>query len=160
MKSNIQKKTLSFSCSKSMKCLRTPIKIWDNLKNKYDFTIDLCASDKNHLIERYYTKEIDALKQNWDNEIAYLHPMFDTRIGKFVKKAYETKNSLIVMLLPASTHTRYFHKYIYHNPKCIIEFLEKGKRGFRFLNDDTGEDDITKMGYIKGLMIIEMDNRI
>ena len=31
----IQKNTLSFTCSKSMKYLRTPVDIWDTLKDKY-----------------------------------------------------------------------------------------------------------------------------
>ena len=159
MKQNIKKNTLSFSCSKSMKFLRTPIDLWERLKKEYPFTIDLCASDDNHLLDRYYTKEINALKQDWSNEIAYLHPLFDSKIGKFVKKAFETKDSLFVMLLPASTHTKYFHEYIYHNPNCKIEFLRKPKMGFRFGKDDGSEDDLKRMGYIKSLMIIEMDNR-
>ena len=75
------------------------------------------------------------------------------------KKAFETKDSLFVMLLPASTHTKYFHEYIYHNPNCKIEFLRKPKMGFRFGKDDGSEDDLKRMGYIKSLMIIEMDNR-
>ena len=159
MKKNIKKNTLSFSCSKSMKYLRTPPKIWNRLKNEYNFTIDLCSSNDNHLIERYYTKEIDALKQDWSNEIAYLHPLFDSKIGKFIKKAYDTKNSLFVMLLPASTHTKYFHEWIYNNPNCKIEFLRKPKKGFRFGKDDGSIDSMDKIGYIKALMIVIMDNR-
>ncbi len=159
MKINIKKNTLSFSCSKSMKFLRTPPKIWVRLSSEYNFTIDLCASNDNHLVDRYYTKEIDALKQDWSNEIAYLHPLFDSKIGKFVKKAYETKNSLFVMLLPASTHTKYFHEWIYNNPNCKIEFLRKPKKGFRFGKDDGSIDSMDKIGYIKALMIVIMDNR-
>ena len=159
MKKNIKKNTLSFSCSKSMKFLRTPPKIWARLSSEYNFTIDLCASNDNHLVDRYYTKEIDALKQDWSNEIAYLHPLFDGKIGKFVKKAYETKNSLFVMLLPASTHTKYFHEWIYNNPKCSVEFLRKPKKGFRFGKDDGSVDLMKTIGYIKPLMIVIMDNR-
>jgi len=159
MKQNIKKNTLSFSCSKSMKFIRTPTDIWNRLNEKYDFTIDLCASNENHLLDRYYTEETDALKQDWSNEIAYLHPLFDSKIGKYIKKAFETKDSLFIMLLPASTHTKYFHEYLYHNPNCKIEFLRKGKKGFRFLKDDGSEDDLSKMGYIRPLMIVEMDNR-
>ena len=155
----MNKNIISFSCSKKMKFLRTPTDIKERLFSKYDFTIDLCASDKNHLCDRYYTIETDALKQNWDNEIAYLHPLFDSKIGKFVEKAYNSKNSTIVMLLPASTHTKYFHEYLYKKHNVDIEFLrmpcKDGRRGFRFLNDDDGGDG-GKIGYIKGLMIIEM----
>ncbi len=117
MKKNIAKETLSFSCSKTMEWLRTPKDIWKNLSKEFDFTIDICASDENHLVDRYYTKEINALTQDWDNEIAYVHPLFDGKIGKFVEKASKHKGTF-VFLLPASTHTRYFHNYFYKKDWC------------------------------------------
>ena len=154
----IQKNTLSFSCSKSMKYLRTPTDIWKDLKEEFNFTIDICASDNNHLLPRYYTKEIDALKQDWNNEIAYVHPLFDGKIGKFVEKAYNSIGTFI-FLLPASTHTKYFHEYFYKNPNVEIRFLRKPNKGFRFLNDDGTDDDQSKIGYIKPLMICIMNNK-
>lgn len=154
----IQKNTLSFSCSKSMKYLRTPIDIWKDLKEEFNFTIDICASDNNHLLPRYYTKEIDGLKQDWNNEIAYIHPLFDGKIGKFVEKAYNSVGTF-VFLLPASTHTKYFHDYLYKNPNVEIRFLRKPNKGFRFLNDDGTDDDQSKIGYIKPLMICIMHNK-
>ena len=154
----IQKNTLSFSCSKSMKYLRTPTDIWKDLKEEFNFTIDICASDNNHLLPRYYTKEIDALKQDWNNEIAYVHPLFDGKIGKFVEKAYNSIGTFI-FLLPASTHTKYFHNYFYKNPNVEIRFLRKPNKGFRFLNDDGTDDDQSKIGYIKPLMICIMKNK-
>mgnify|MGYP003137796846 CR=1 FL=1 len=157
---NIKKNTLSFSCSKKMKWIRTPPKIWERLNKEYNFTIDLCASNENHLCDRYYTKEINALEQDWSNELAYLHPMFDSKIGKFVEKAYNTKNSIFVMLLPASTHTKYFHEYLYNKTNVKIEYLRKPNRGFRFGKDDGSLDDGKSLGYIKSLMIIVMDNTI
>ena len=157
MKRNISKQTLSFSTSKSMKYLRTPKNIWNELKKEFNFTIDLCASNKNHLLPRYYTKEDDCLKQDWSGEVGYLHPMFDIHIGKFVEKAFNSKG-VFVMLLPASTHTRYFHKFIYTNSNAEVRFLEKPNKGFRFLNDDGSEDDPTKIGYIKPLMIVIFRN--
>ena len=55
MKENIAKNTLSFSCSKKMKFLRTPVDIWEQLTDEFNFTCDMCASDNNHLVEKYYT---------------------------------------------------------------------------------------------------------
>ena len=101
---NISKKTLSFSCSKKMKYLRTPPDIWNDLKNEFDFTCDMCASHSNHLVDKYYTIEDDCLTKDWDNEIGYVHPLFDSKIGKFVEKASQHKGT-VVFLLPASTHT-------------------------------------------------------
>ena len=66
MKQNIQKNTLSFSCSKKMKYLRTPVDIWEDLSKEFNFTCDLCASHENHLIDKYYTAEDSALDHSWD----------------------------------------------------------------------------------------------
>ncbi len=157
MTRKIAKNTLSFSCSKSMKYLRTPKNIWKTLSKEFDFTIDVCASDSNHLLERYYTKEIDALKQDWNGEVAYVHPMFDQFIPKFVEKAAKSKGTF-VFLLPASTHTKYFHEFLYEKSNVEIRFLRKPSTGFRFLNDDGSCDDLSKIGYIKPLMVVIMKN--
>lgn len=157
MKRVIAKNTLSFSTSKSMKYLRTPKDIWESLSKEFNFTIDACASDENHLLPKYYTKDNSCLDKDWTGEVVYCHPLFDMHIGNFVKKCAES-NCTSVMLLPASTHTRYFHKYCYHNPKCEIRFLEKPNKGFRFGHDDGTEDDPTKIGYIKPLMILIFRN--
>ena len=155
---NVKKNTLSFSCSKSMKYLRTPPDLWADLQKSFPFTIDVCASHENHLLPRYYTKEDDALTKDWSGEVAYIHPLFDGFIGKFVEKAFHTKDLTAVFLLPASTHTKYFHDYMYHNPKCSIEFLRKPAKGFHFGNDDGSKDDEDAMGYIKPLMVVVMRN--
>jgi len=159
MKRVIQKNTLGFSTSKSMKYLRTPVDIWSKLSKEFNFTLDACASNQNHLLPKYYTIEEDCLKQDWTGETVYLHPLFDMHIGKFVEKAFNSKCTT-VMLLPASTHTRYFHKFIYdkkinHFRQGVeVRFLEKPNKGFRFLNDDGSDDDVSKIGYIKPLMIV------
>ena len=154
---NVAKNTLSFSCSKIMKYLRTPIDIWKELSNEFEFTCDMCASDENHLLDKYYTINNSALDKDWNNEIGYVHPLFDSKIGKFVKKAYESKGTF-VFLLPASTHTKYFHEYLYNNTNVQIRFLRKPKMGFRFGHDGGIAEDMTKVGYIKPLMICIMKN--
>ena len=63
-----------------MKWIRTPKTIWEKLSKEFNFTVDACASDKNHLLPKYWTKETDALKQNWNNEVIYCHPMYDINI--------------------------------------------------------------------------------
>ena len=164
MKRNVSKQTLSFSTSKVMKFLRTPTDIWEKLSKEFDFTIDVCASGENHLLPKYYTKENSCLDKEWTNEVVYCHPMFDMHIGNFVEKC-ATEKCLSVMLIPASTHTRYFHKYIWdkenHKPRKNVEvrFLEKPNKGFRFLADDGSPDDETKIGYIKPLMIVIFNNK-
>ena len=141
-----------------MEYLRTPRDIWEALNKEFKFSVDICASDDNHLVNKYYTKEDSALTKDWSNEVAYIHPLFDQNIGRFVKKAFETKNLTAVFLLPASTHTVYFHNYFYKNPNCEIRFLKKPKTGFHFGKDDGSKDDDTKIGYIKPLMVVVMRN--
>ena len=40
-----------------MKWIRTPKSIWDKLSKEFNFTVDACASDKNHLLPKYWTKD-------------------------------------------------------------------------------------------------------
>lgn len=154
-----QKNCLSFSCSKEMKYLRTPVEIWAELSREFAFTLDACASDANHLVPKYYTATNSALEHDWTGEVAYIHPLFDSKIGNFVEKAARTIGTF-VFLLPASTHTKYFHDYFYRRPNVEIRFLKKPLKGFRFLNDDGSDDDPTKIGYIKPLMVVIMRNNI
>jgi hypothetical protein len=158
MKKVIARNTLSFSCSKSMRYLRTPADIWEVLSQVFPFTVDVCASPANHLLPRYYTEETDGLAQDWTGEVVYCHPMFDGKIGRWVAKAARSA-CLTVLLLPAATHTRYFHRYIYKNPACQIRFLKKPAKGFRFLADDGSPDDTSRIGYIRPLMIVIFHNQ-
>jgi hypothetical protein len=82
-----------------------------------------------------------------------------SEFNSFVEKAFNSK-CITIMLLPASTHTRYFHKFIYHNPNAEIRFLEKPNKGFNFGNDDGTIAEIPKgkVGYIKPLMIVIFRN--
>ena len=68
-----------------MEFIRTPQEIWHKLLQEYNFTVDACASDKNHLLPKYWTEKNTALDKNWDNEIVYCHPMYDINIPKFIK---------------------------------------------------------------------------
>ena len=155
----------SFDSKKELKMeyIRTPKEIWKKLSDEFDFTVDACASDKNHLVDKYWTKENNALNQDWDGEIIYCHPMYDRNIPNFIKKAYES-NCLCVFLLPASTNSVYFHQYFWDNKNfrsrdnIQIRFLEKpkGLYGFKFATDDGIEPET---GYLRPLMIVVMDNR-
>ena len=105
----------------------TPDELFEQYNRKYNFTLDVCADSKNHKCERYFTKEQDALKQNWDGERCWCNPPYGRAISGFVKKAVESK-ALTVMLIPARTDTKWFHIYIYM--QYPIEFL-KGRVKFK-----------------------------
>ena len=139
-----------------MKWIRTPKVIWESLSKEFNFTVDACASDKNHLVSKYWTKENSALDNNWNGEVVYCHPMYDSKIPKFIKKAIDSK-CLSVFLLPASTNAIYFHKYLYKKPNVEIRFLPRTKSntGYKMLSDDNEEP---KYGYIRPLMVVVINN--
>mgnify|MGYP003147802113 CR=1 FL=1 len=150
-----------------MEYIRTPKEIWEILSREFNFTVDACASDKNHLLPRYWTTETDALKQDWDNEIVYCHPMYDSKIPRFIEKSVNSK-CLTVFLLPASTNAEYFHNYLWDAEKyrfkknIEIRFLPKPRRkygnrfGYKFLTDNNEEPET---GYIRPLMVVVVDRR-
>ena len=47
-----------------MEYIRTPNEIWERLSQEFNFTVDACASDKNHLTDKYWTAENSALDKN------------------------------------------------------------------------------------------------
>ena len=54
----------------------------------------------------------------------FCNPPYGREIGKWVKKAYEEghqKNTVVVMLIPARTDTKYFHDYINH--RAEVRFI-------------------------------------
>lgn len=104
----------------------TPQELFNELDQEFNFTIDVCADNRNKKCKRFYTKEENGLLQNWNNEIVWCNPPYGRKIGEWVKKAEES-NATVVMLLPARTDTKWFHKYIYK--KAEIRFI-KGRLKF------------------------------
>ena len=99
----------------------TPQDFYDRLDAEFWFTLDPCATKENHKCEKYYTEKEDWLKQSWDNEIVFCNPPYWRWIKDRVKKGYEAKWGIVVMLLPARTDTSRFHDYIYR--KAEIRFI-------------------------------------
>lgn len=104
----------------------TPLDLFNELNNEFNFTLDPCSTKENAKCKKFYTKEIDGLKQDWTGEFVFANPPYGQEIGKWVKKMAES-NTLTVGLLPARTDTRWFHDYIYG--KAEIRFL-KGRIKF------------------------------
>jgi len=141
---------------KKMAYIRTPPELWKQLNDEFNFTLDTCSSEKNHLCEDYFTIDTDGLTSDWGTHTAYVHPMYDRLLPKWVKKCSERTEGISVMLLPASTHTVYFHTYIWKNPKCEIRFLpcphKNGTAGWYMADDDGNVSE--SVGYIRPLMVL------
>ena len=100
----------------------TPQWLFDQLNEEFWFTLDPCATRENHKCARYYTKEDNWLLQSWDYSVVFCNPPYGREIWKWVEKWYSAKNSIVVMLLPARTDTKWFHDYLYN--KCEIRFIK------------------------------------
>jgi site-specific DNA-methyltransferase (adenine-specific) len=108
----------------------TPIDFYNELNKEFNFNLDPCATDINHKCAKYFTKEDNGLLQSWGGYNVFCNPPYGRAITAWVEKAYkEAKkdNTLIVMLLPARTDTKWFHNFIYN--KAEIRFI-KGRLKF------------------------------
>ena len=109
----------------------TPQDFFDELHEKYEFTLDAAATDENAKLPNYYTVEDDALKQKWEGRV-FVNPPYGREIKHWVEKAYkeslEPYNECVVMLIPSRTDTIYWHEYIFGKAKDI-DFL-KGRLKF------------------------------
>lgn len=113
----------------------TPQDFFDKLDFEFEFTLDPCADEFNHKCNFYYTEKEDGLLCDWGGNIVFCNPPYGREIGKWVEKAYKTyinawnykRKTVVVMLVPARTDTKWFHNYIYE--KAEIRFI-KGRLKF------------------------------
>ena len=106
----------------------TPIDLFKNLDQEFNFDVDLCASDENHLCRMYFTALNSCLDKDFYGKCIYCNPPYSRSMYKFIKKCFDlSKNNNVVMLLPARTDTKWFHEFIYN--KAEIRFL-KGRLKF------------------------------
>lgn len=107
----------------------TPQDIYDMLDKEFSFNLDPCATEENHKCEMYYTAETDGLLQKWGGCRVFCNPPY-SNISAWVEKAFrETRNdnTLVVLLIPSRTDTKYFHDFIYQ--RAEIRFI-KGRLKF------------------------------
>lgn len=95
----------------------TPQAFFDQLNAEFHFDIDAAATPRNHKCELWYGEggiENDALEADWAGMSVYLNPPYSAA-GAFVAKAREEadKGATVVLLIPARTDTRYWHRYIW-----------------------------------------------
>jgi len=108
----------------------TPQDLFDELNKEFGFTLDVCATEQNAKVNKYYTKSTNGLNSAWYNNICWMNPPYGRAIGNWVRKAFlenHINHVLTVCLLPARTDTKWFHDYIYN--KAEIRFL-KGRLKF------------------------------
>lgn len=107
----------------------TPIEIFNELNNEFNFNLDVCATEYNHKCNLFFTQKDDGLSKKWGGYRVFCNPPY-SNISEWVKKAYYESykpDTLIVLLIPARTDTKYFQEYIYH--RAEIRFI-KGRLKF------------------------------
>lgn len=89
----------------------TPKELFDQLHAVFGFTVDAAANEKNALLQRYWSQQEDALRQDWSKEIVWLNPPYKHRcIEDFLAKAASAKQTVAIVPSDSLT-TRYFAKY-------------------------------------------------
>lgn len=58
-------------------CYETPIELYNELDSMFGFTLDPCASHKNHKCETYFTVEEDGLNQSWKGHSVFVNPPYN-----------------------------------------------------------------------------------
>lgn len=109
----------------------TPQSFFNQLNTEFKFNLDPCATPENAKCKKFFTKEVDGLRQSWGGYNVFCNPPYGRELPQWVQKAYEESkkpNTTVVMLIPARTDTKYFHEYIYRKAK-EIRFL-KGRLKF------------------------------
>jgi site-specific DNA-methyltransferase (adenine-specific) len=94
----------------------TPQDLFNALDARFGFSLDAAATALNAKHNRYYTKEDDALAQEWGS-VTWCNPPFgkgDKLADLFVAKGHQEamKGKTVVMLLAARTDTARWHDHI------------------------------------------------
>ena len=107
----------------------TPQSLYDELNKEFGFTLDPCATEQNAKCENFYTLQDNGLEKSWGGHNVFVNPPYSD-IGRWVEKCYREgckDNTLVVLLIPSRTDTRYFHNFINH--RAEVRFV-KGRLKF------------------------------
>jgi phage N-6-adenine-methyltransferase len=81
------------------------------------FDLDVCADALNTKAPRWFSKEDDALTQQWRCDNGFMNPPFSL-IGAFCRKCWEEITSgrakRIVALLPSYINNGWFLDFVWH----------------------------------------------
>lgn len=93
----------------------TPQSLFDFLDAEFKFTLDAFASSENAKCPTYFTKEQDALSQDWGEHIVFMNPEYK-HLRAAIEKAHGAAQAgaTVVALIPARTCTRAWHDHIMH----------------------------------------------
>jgi site-specific DNA-methyltransferase (adenine-specific) len=94
----------------------TPHRFFKELDDEFHFTLDPCCWPETAKCPKFYTPKDNGLLQDWQGERVFCNPPYGPQITEWVMKSHAEggkPDTLVVLLIPARTCTRYFHQYIY-----------------------------------------------
>ncbi|MCA4087588.1 phage N-6-adenine-methyltransferase [Acinetobacter baumannii] len=82
----------------------TPQDFFEKLDRVFNFDLDVCALPENAKCGRFFTPELDGLKQEWTGT-CWMNLPYGREISLWIEKAVETANNghTVVGLLPVRT---------------------------------------------------------
>jgi len=98
----------------------TPHKIFNQLNQLYNFTLDPACEIHTAKCNRFFTELDNSLIKDWSNEIVFLNPPYSRgNIDLFMQKCYEEslKGTKIVALIPVSTSSKWWHNFVWNKAK-------------------------------------------
>lgn len=101
----------------------TPEEFFATYNARFGFDVDVCALPENAKCSRFFTPQVDGLRQEWRGT-CWMNPPYGRQIGAWVQKAYlsaRDNGATVVCLLPARTDTAWFQDYVL--PYAEIEFV-------------------------------------
>lgn len=94
---------------------RTPRDFFEKLHREFGFVLDAAASPQNAMLPRYWTREDNALAQDWVGVggAVWCNPPYGRDVLDWLAKAFHAAQggSTVVMLIFARTDTRWWHEY-------------------------------------------------
>lgn len=98
----------------------TPQALFEKLDAEFHFNVDVCALPENAKCDRFYSPEIDGLKQSWTG-VCWMNPPFGRGIEKWLEKAYLSASGsyrryleacTVVALVPTRTNAPWWHDWV------------------------------------------------
>jgi phage N-6-adenine-methyltransferase len=100
--------------------------IFKQLDERFHFTLDAAADDRNTKCELFFTKEQNALEQDWGTHTVWLNPpSTDGNYAGWVNKCVlaAAKGATVVALLRIDINAQWFASFIMGNPHAEMKFI-------------------------------------
>ncbi|HHZ94726.1 MAG TPA: adenine methyltransferase [Flavobacteriales bacterium] len=109
----------------------TPQEFFDKLNWRFGpFDLDPCASTHNTKCANFFSEPENGLLKSWKGHTVFCNPPYGRGIDAWIKKGYEEgqdPDTMVVMLIPSRTDTRYWHEYVM---KAEAVYFIKGRLRF------------------------------